>query len=158
MKRIVLVALAVGLLVGADKKGARAKEELKKFQGTWRAVSITWAGCQAPARAVKKVRVTFQGNRMTMKPALTIRVDDRGRVTFKGEDPAGVTAAFSLDPSRDPKRFDLTYTLGKRKVTQKGIYRVKGDRLTFCLGHQRPSRFMSVKDRPGDLYVLKREK
>ena len=94
MKVSVVLVLAVGWLIGAEKEGDKVKEELKKFQGTWRAVSITWAGCQAPAKAVKKVRVTFQGNKMTMKPLLTIQVDDRGRVSFGGEDRAGMMASF----------------------------------------------------------------
>jgi uncharacterized protein (TIGR03067 family) len=147
MKKHVVVVLAVGLLIGADKKD-EAKKELKKFQGEWVPVSVEINGKAIPEEAIKNVKVTVKGNKLTFT---------EGGTTIEG--------TFTLDPTRKPKQID-----GKAKGPQGkevktiGIYELDGDKLKICdtlAGGERPRKFSSKGGTPKNpitLTVYKRAK
>src|SRR5947209_4994846 len=90
MRTQVLAVLAAGLLLGADPPDrGGAAGEVKKFTGTWQAVSIERDGRKAPAAEVEKVRLTVRGDHYT----LTV-----GDQTIQG--------THKLDPSTSPKHID----------------------------------------------------
>jgi uncharacterized protein (TIGR03067 family) len=138
MKRLILVALVVGLLVGADdpqkdsrKKGATALE------GTWVVVSITYNGAE---KAVNEKFIFFQGKNLIVKT----KEGDR-EATFK-IDAKGTIDITSSDDCRN---------------TRKGIYQLKGDDLKLCYslpGKDRPKDFTAEKNSGRSLIVLKRAK
>ena len=80
---------------------------------------------------------------------------ERDRITTSGPDGfAEHTYRFSVDPDRNPPEIDLT-SLNKG-IALRGIYELKGDRLTVCYGLERPRRleegpkhFRIVFDREG---------
>jgi uncharacterized protein (TIGR03067 family) len=140
MKRFVLVALAVGFLVGAvapnkdkGKKGATALE------GTWVVVSYTENG---------KERDGAKG----------------GKIVFKGKD---VTINTPVAPERqgtfkiDLKEKKIDTTFSDQEVTFRGIYALKGDDLKICMARpekDRPKDFTAKKGSGRSLIVLKRAK
>jgi uncharacterized protein (TIGR03067 family) len=141
MRRLILVGLVVGLLIGADdpqkdkgKKGATALE------GTWVVVSVTRDG---------KETDRANGNKLVVKgKTMTGQTKD-------GERKGAVT--FTADPKQHT--LDFTYTEGKNKGQTHGIYSLKGDGLKICMadpGKDRPKDFTAGKGSGHTLVVLKR--
>jgi uncharacterized protein (TIGR03067 family) len=142
MKKFILVALAAGLLVGADdpKKGD-GKKGAKGLEGTWTIVSFTQNGKDNDE--LKDTQVVFKGKNVTVK---TKDGDQKG--------------TFQIDPKK--KTIDLTPTEGGQKgKTMKGIYQLKGDDLKVChsrVGKDRPKDFTAGEGSGNALIVLKRAK
>jgi uncharacterized protein (TIGR03067 family) len=142
MKRYVVLALAVGFLVGADDpKKDKGKKGTKGLVGTWQVVSATEGG---NANDKMKGRlVVFEDYTVTVKAE-------------KGD----MKATYQADPKK--KTIDLTPTEGKNKdKTILGIYELKKDRLTICYAHpdkDRPKDFTAGKGSGNVLVVLKRAK
>jgi uncharacterized protein (TIGR03067 family) len=66
-----------------------------------------------------------------------------------------------LHPTQKPAAFDITHADGQhRGKTLKGIYSLKGNRLTICFGKagERPKEFSAKRKSGQVMYVLKREK
>jgi uncharacterized protein (TIGR03067 family) len=141
------MALTVGLLVAADNPKGGVKKELKKFQGKWVLVSMEFNGKAAPAEAVKKVRLTVKGNKVTI---------------HEGE--KETKATFKLNPAKDPKWLDATATVNGKEEKTLGIYKFDGGKLTVCYSHvtgNRPKEFSSeggTKEKPLILAVYQRPK
>lgn len=117
MRTQLLLVVAVGLLVAADKQkeAGRKGKEAEKLLGTWKLVAIESSG--------KREKVN--GGTMVLT---------RDKVTFKI---GGRTeeARYVVDASKRPKQFDVIYTGEsdpERKGTAKGIYELDGDKLTIC--------------------------
>jgi uncharacterized protein (TIGR03067 family) len=148
MMRLCGVLLAAGGLLALapdDKKDAAAKEELKKFAGTWTVVSAETDGKKAPEDAVKGIKVVVEGDKVT--------IYDRDRV-------AGVST-LTVDPTKKPKTLDATATMGPNKgKTALAIYEFDGDTLKICLSDdkERPTEFATKEGSKAVLYVYKREK
>jgi uncharacterized protein (TIGR03067 family) len=146
MTRYAVVVLAVGLLIGADKKDDAIKE-LKKFQGEWVPVSVEVNGKAAPAEALKDVKVTVKGNKITFK---------EGAKTMEG--------TFTLAPTKKPKQIDATAKEKDKEFKTIGIYEFDGDKLKICdtlAGGERPKKFSSkggTQKNPIILTVYKRAK
>jgi uncharacterized protein (TIGR03067 family) len=146
MKRCVVLVLAAGLLVAGDKK-EDAKKDLKKFQGQWVAVSVELNGKAVPDEAVKSVKVTVKGNKVTIK---------EGDMTSEGK--------FTLDPTKKPKQIDGTAKEGDKEVKTIGIYEFDGDKVKICYalaGKERPKEFSTkagTQQSPLILTVYKRAK
>jgi uncharacterized protein (TIGR03067 family) len=137
-------ALAVA---GGDGKEA-AKEELKKLQGTWKAVSVTYNGKDFFEKGqatfdfiVKGDEIVVQGNDAVKK--------EYARLKFK------------LDPSTMPRIFDLTVTGGiQLNVKMEGIYEVNGEELKLCVrifGTDRPNKFEAPSGSSNAYLVLKKQ-
>src|SRR5687767_13576634 len=101
--RISLVAVlcAVGFAASsgsgalADDK-ADLEKEVKKFQGTWTIESSETGGMKLPADQLKAFRVTFDGDKHTVKNG----------------DQVIQIGTQKLDPSKSPKTIDVTMTDG----------------------------------------------
>ena len=114
-----------------------AKGDKDAIQGEWKIVSAKKAG-KGPAEEDVIGRT------------LTITADE---VKFHFD------AGYTLDPSKDPKRIDLTPSEGagneKGKVFQ-GIYKLAGDKLTIHLAHpgeDRPTDFENKDDGTNNLLL-----
>lgn len=114
-----------------------AREEMKKFQGTWRQILCEADGVKSPPDECGAEPVTT----FTDDTFVVTRQD--GSVVIKG--------TFVLDPTREPKEIDYTDTFGADAgKTFPAIYRFDGDQLTFCaadMGMDRPKVF---RTRAGD--------
>src|SRR5260370_1003565 len=97
MKRHVLVVLAVGLLVAADKpKEDAAKKDIAKFEGSWKFVSVDADGQKMPEEQFKGARLVLKGEQFTMK---------YGYDDHKG--------TYKVDVAKKPKQLDITFTEGR---------------------------------------------
>jgi uncharacterized protein (TIGR03067 family) len=139
IKAVVLLAVVfatAGVVAGGDAKG-----DLKKFEGTWSVVSLKKAGMEVPEGDVQQLRVTFSGEKITVKV---------GEMDIEG--------TFKLDPSKKPKQIDVTI-MDKKGL---GIYRFKKDgMLEVCAaeeGEERPTEFKSPEGSKTAVLLLKREK
>ena len=119
--------------------------ELKKFEATWRFVSIEVEGEPVPEDRFAEDRLVLKGRQFTSY--------------VQGNTTHGV---FKIDPTADPKTIDLTFTDGPGKdKTQKGIYELEGDRQKICFslpGKPRPTEFVSKPESRLMVQVLEREK
>ena len=143
MKKLILVALTVGLVMGTEKpKKDDGKKGATALEGNWEVVSLTGNGKENDD--AKGYRVVFQGKTLTVK----------------GKEGGKTVTTFKIDPKK--KTIDLIPTKGDNKgKTQKGIYELKKGRLTICFvgpGKDRPTKFTSEKGSGNSLVVLKRAK
>src|SRR5262249_45781648 len=131
MMRLCSVLLVAGaaLALAADEKKDDAKDELKKFEGTWVLVSSEQNGEKAPEEALKKAR-----------PKATAKGD---KVTLFAEDKEVMQLTFTVDPTKKPKTIDSTATTGPDKGKKSlGIYEFDGDTLKICYNEkERPKDF-----------------
>jgi uncharacterized protein (TIGR03067 family) len=148
MKSYLMLAAAVGLLIGADKKASpddAVKAEMKKLEGTWLVVSRQVGQIRVPDKEVKKdgLTFTFRDGKYVMK---------MGKLQEPG--------TFTVDPTTTPKKMDLNQPRkGKPAVTVPGIYKLEGDTLTVCYhGKKRPTEFKADARSENVIYTLKRVK
>src|SRR5438105_5280467 len=150
--RIALVTLLCTLgLTASGGTGARTddkadvEKELKKFQGTWTFESVEAGGKEVPAAEFTGIRVTFEGNKYTVK---------------KGDEVIQA-ATHKLDPSKSPKTLDVTVAEGPNNgAVMLGIYEISGDTLKVCFDPEGKKRATQFKGAPGSqtLVVHKRVK
>ena len=123
------VVFAAAGAVADDKPDA--EKEMKKFQGTWTFESSEAGGQKMPADEMKKLVLTFEG----------------AKHTVKNGDQVLQTGTQTLDPSKSPKAIDVTITEGPSKGSvMLGIYEFDGDTLKVCFdfgGKNRPTEFKS---------------
>jgi uncharacterized protein (TIGR03067 family) len=127
MRRFILVALVVGLVVGADKPKKDGKNGATPLEGTWTVVSATEDGRER--EEAKGTQIIFKGKTVTSK---SMGKEHKGTI--------------KVDPKN--KTIDITPNEENTK-TAKGIYQLKGDKLKLCLAR-------SGKDRPKDFTADKR--
>jgi uncharacterized protein (TIGR03067 family) len=140
MKRFVLVALVVGLVVGVDDPN-KDKKGAKGLEGTWIVVSVTMDGKEDEKGKGDKVIIKGEN--------LTIQTEGKDR-----------NATVQIDPKK--KTIDITLIeRGRVGKTMKGIYQLKGDELKVCRsqsGEERPKDLTAGKGSGNVLVVLKRAK
>jgi uncharacterized protein (TIGR03067 family) len=128
----------------ADAKEEAIRAELKRFEGTWRFVSMEVGGKAAPEEALQS-KLVIKGDQFTVPTPMG---DMRG--------------IFKVDPTVSPKTLDVTFTEGANEgKVHLGIYELEGDTYKVCMAHPgkpRPTRFVSLPDSDDVLEVLKREK
>lgn len=141
---LLLVVWKRSKTVGAEKLKA-VQDELKRFEATWRFVTIEIEGTTVPPELFEEDRLLLKGKQFTS--------------TVRGTTTNGV---FKIDPTATPKTIDLTFTDGPGKDnSQKGIYKFEGETQKICFaapGNPRPTDFES-KPKSGLLVqVLERVK
>lgn len=166
MRRVAVLAVAVGFLAGAeDPRNAESKkhlegsepastdrptpatiqDEFKRFEGTWSYASVIADGKPAPEESFKASWLVLAGDRFTLTGPET---------TQKG--------TFSVDPTASPRTIDVTFGEGPRAgKTIKGIYDLNGDTCKVCIAlddQPRPTEFTSTPGSGHALEVLKRVK
>ena len=143
MRRVLLAALLVGLILGADEKKG-GKKDLDLFKGGWTIASLVLDGKTNDDASGGKF--TFDGENMV------VQIEDKEH-----------KATFKLDASKKPKQMDVTPSDGpeKDKVLE-GIYALTDDELKICIAHhagtERPKEFESKEGTGHLLVTLKRAK
>jgi RNA polymerase sigma factor (sigma-70 family) len=155
-KSVAAVVLVLGVAAGAaltyrapatePARADRPKQDRDRIQGTWVAVSGEADGQELPDEFVKKFKIVFAGDKITL----------RGYGKAPGAEKE-VQGTYKLDPATKPPAIDITIN---DKESAIGIYELKGDTLKLCMieanGNARPGRFAG-KDK-AVLMVLKRKK
>jgi uncharacterized protein (TIGR03067 family) len=160
-----LILLVPVLFVGSPDDAAAKDQTL--IQGKWRFVRVEVGdGPPAPPEEIlKKTRLTFTGDKLKTQMGGDEELDEE---------------TFSLNPQAMPKAINMTTTstvesVGpdgtkertKSKATMLGIYKIEGDRLTFCFmvprmpnptSRERPKEFFAEGHNNRLLIVLEREK
>ncbi len=141
--KLMLVVWKQSDTVGGKKLKA-IQAELKKFEATWKFVSIEVEGDPVPEDKFVGDRLVLKGRQFTSN--------------VQGNTTHGV---FKIDPTVNPKTIDLTFTDGPGKdKTQKGIYELEGDTQKICFslpGRPRPTEFVSKPDSRQMIQVLERQ-
>ena len=148
MRAKLSVVLCAGLLLAADARGD-ARAELKKIQGTWRPVSVTYNGEDVLADGRAKFTLAIKGDVGTLAGAAGVRKEY-------------ATVKLTPDPSTMPKCLDVAVLSGGQKgITLEGIYEIKKGKLRICariLGMDRPAKFASPAGKSIALIELERVK
>jgi uncharacterized protein (TIGR03067 family) len=141
---LLLVVWRKSKTIGAERLKAK-QLELKRFEATWRFVSVEVEGRMVPVEVLKEDKLVLKGKQFTS--------------TIQGNTTQGV---FKINPTAKPKSIDITFTDGPGKDnTQKGIYELEGDTQRICIaapGKPRPSAFISKPASGHIIEVLEREK
>jgi uncharacterized protein (TIGR03067 family) len=121
------------------------EQELKRFEGTWRFVSIEVDGEQIPRKFYEKDILTLKGKQFVS--------------VVTGNTTHGI---FKVNPIDKPMTIDLTFSDGPGKdQTQKGIYDLEGDTQTICVAKGNQKRPADFTSKPGSgqmIQILKRVK
>jgi uncharacterized protein (TIGR03067 family) len=149
MKPRILLGVMVVVLLGAEEKKPALKGDLKKLQGTWKATSLTYNGEEVSTEGKGKLRLVFKGDVGTVEADKEVK-KEYAKIKVK------------LDESVKPRIIDSTIQAGGQKgTTLEGIYKLEGDKLTFCvkvLGTDRPAKFESPAGESIALVVFERVK
>jgi uncharacterized protein (TIGR03067 family) len=146
-----IMLVAVGLLLGADSPPEKApRREAGHLQGRWELVYSESLVDGKRVRDRESWTAHFSGE------LLYLEWDEDEEDEF----------SFRLDPTTDPKSIDLTGTPDDETepITLRGIYALKGNRLTICLnlkaGKARPAKFIPGCVPGGDteVWVFRRMK
>ena len=142
IRHLAIVALAIGV----SAQAADEKDELAKFKGKWKGVSLVADGKDVPKADAEAMLLTVEGEKYTLK--------------IGGEDVEGMQ---KLDPSKTPKQIEAVRTKGSNKGDKMvGIYELSDDTFKVCFAApgktDRPKEFKSEAGSGHRLYVFKREK
>jgi uncharacterized protein (TIGR03067 family) len=141
---LLLVVWKRSKTVGADRIKA-VRDELNRFEATWKFVSIDVEGRKIPAERFGEDRLVLKRKQFT--------------TTVGGNTTEGT---FKIDPTLTPKTIDITFTDGPGKdKTQKGIYELDGDTQKICWaapGKPRPTEFEAKPKSGRILQVLEKVK
>jgi uncharacterized protein (TIGR03067 family) len=102
-------------------------EDQSELQGAWQAIRMEVAGGALPAEAARRLRYVFEGD----------------RVTLLEDGKSSGTGTFTVQAKANPKAIDVAMTEGPASgQSASGVYQVAGDRLTLCIGPERPGGFI----------------
>jgi uncharacterized protein (TIGR03067 family) len=122
-------------------------KELQAFKGTWRLNSKEEDGKKFSEEEIKDIIGTGDG---------------LGRFSVRRGDKILGEANVKLDPTKKPKRIDVSFTEGMHKgQTVLGIYEIESDAFRVCIarvGDERPAEFSAKAGSGRTLVVYKREK
>lgn len=129
MRRQPILVMAATLFVISAARSDDAKDDLGKFQGTWRLVSAESNGKKTPAEEARKIVLTIKGNSFVLK---------KGDATLS-------EGTFKLYPDRKPKAIEEMLTAGPSKgKTFHAIYEIDDTHHKICFaaaGKPRPTEF-----------------
>src|SRR5262245_3709309 len=149
------LACPIGLPAAPDRppkatQGKTAAKDLALLQGRWEVLSIEQDGKPEPKADRRWFGMTVKGNR-------TFALDQAGNAN-----PREPEYTFRLDPSQRPAAIDQTIRDADcPPETERGIYELRGDRLTLCLagvGDRRPATFTTKKSDGRILVTFRRAK
>ena len=122
-------------------------KELQAFKGTWRLSSKEEDGKKFSEEEIKDIIGTGDG---------------LGKFSVRRGDKVIGEATVKLDPTKKPKRIDVSFTEGQHKgQTLLGIYEIDSDAFRVCVaraGDERPTDFSTKAGSGRTLIVYKREK
>jgi uncharacterized protein (TIGR03067 family) len=127
MRTFAPMVAAAGLLFASDDP---TRSELDKYQGTWVLLSEEFEGEKVPAEALKDLSYTVQGHEILFKS--------------NGKDRSAIV---KLDPSRNPKTYDLVRDDGL--LSLRGIYSWDGEMIKICFAQDQGARPTAFETRPG---------
>ena len=139
--------VAILCLVGCDDTGktspSRAGDDKSELEGTWELVYFERDGKE----------IMLQNDTKFIAAGDTFIVKRADEVLAAG--------TFKLDPDKQPKTSETTYTEGRDKgKTFKAIYQVDGDTVKFCRASssddERPTEFKTKAEGGGFVSVYKR--
>ena len=141
---LAVAALSFGLAAAAADDKA-AKDELEKFTGTWKGVSVVRDGKDVPKPEAEAVRLVVAGEKYTLT-----------------EGSEAIEGTHKLDPTKKPKEIDAVRTKGPHKgETLRGVYELTDDTFVVCFaapGKDRPKE-LKAEGGPGlRVLAFKREK
>jgi uncharacterized protein (TIGR03067 family) len=141
---LLLVVWKRSKAVGAARMKV-VQDELKRFEATWKFVSIEVEGNAVPAERFQDDRLILKGKTFTSQV--------QGNTT---------EGTFKIDPTVTPKTIDITFSDGPGKDnTQKGIYVLEKDTQKICWsapGKPRPTEFNAKAASGRMLQVLEKVK
>jgi uncharacterized protein (TIGR03067 family) len=155
MRRYGVAVLAIVSLFAAIRSQAadgKANEEtvakeLQAFKGTWRLSSKEEDGKKFSEEEIKDIIGTGDG---------------LGKFSVRRGDKVIGEATVKLDPTKKPKRIDVSFTEGKHKgQTVLGIYEIESEAFRVCIarvGDGRPAAFSAKAGSGRTLVVYKRNK
>src|SRR5262245_61282900 len=138
---VVAVVLSGSVAIGQDDA---TEKDLKSFQGTWKIVSMMRGGREEVQGKVEDATAVISGKEIT----LTLGKEKLPKAVFK------------LDATKKPATVDLGLA-NEKEFPNKGIYDLKGEKLTLCWGGDgapRPTKLTSTKEGDERLLVLQRIK
>jgi uncharacterized protein (TIGR03067 family) len=141
-----LMALTVGLLLGADRAADANKKDVERMQGDWVAASQV-----------------IDGEKLADDEAQTLfrTVKDDTYKIFSFDKPVG-SGKFTIDATKKPRTIDARpETAAKDAPPLLGIYEIDGDTFRTCFaspGKDRPKDFDCKAGSGQRLTVWKREK
>jgi uncharacterized protein (TIGR03067 family) len=140
---ICLACLLPGISHGEEKK----EKDQDRLQGVWVAQSMEADGKPAPEDAVKRMRFTFDGEKL--------------KIRGNHADDTEATCPFKIDDSKSPRQLDFTIDEEPKPIL--GIYKFDGEELKVCIRHAsssegRPEEFKTTRDSQLVLIVFKKEK
>lgn len=138
---VFVLAFALSVTVAGQEPEKAVAEELKRLDGEWQIVA---AEAEGAAMEHNSDRVVFSGGKCTVTvPGAKVVLEN----------------TISIDPSKSPKRIELTNT--KTKEVWSGIYEIKGETLR-CLWVGKDAKllteFKTRAGQPGVLFTYKRAK
>jgi len=117
-------------------------------------ISLLFLGsAQTDDPKVLKKEIELLRGRWSLKGEVQLAIygDESFEINIAGNHINGVR---KIDPTKKPKAITLTPDNSKKPLY--GIYKLKGNTLTLCIGAKRPRQFKAKKG--ATLWVLKREK
>ena len=128
-------------------KATAQLSDQQRIQGTWIAESGERGGQSMPREQIGMQRAVFNGDKLTvLMPA-----------GLAGEDGQTGEGVFELKTAKDPK--EIWLQVKGQSGGMRGIYKLKGDRLTLCMNQDRkgklPTEFVSPAGTMVDLIVLR---
>jgi uncharacterized protein (TIGR03067 family) len=147
---LVIFALFAGIRSQAADGEARERavaRDLQLFKGTWRLSAKEEDGKKLSAEEIKDVIGTIDGS---------------GNVSVKRGDKIINEATVKLDPTKQPRMINVTFTAGERKGQRVlGIYEIEDDTFRVCVarpGDERPAEFSARAGSGHILVTYRREK
>jgi uncharacterized protein (TIGR03067 family) len=123
------------------------RKDKERLQGTWKVIAAESKGEKVPAKDLGDLFLIFEDD------TIQVQEDNKKQERY----------SYRLAPDRKPKEINFAYTKGPKKGrTDRAIYLLQGDRLTFCIqedeSQPRPKVFNTEPDTALSLVVLERVK
>lgn len=132
MKHLYLISL---LFLFGSQPADVVKKDLDALQGKWTMTNLEVDGKDVPLKRIEGATLVIKGNDYIL--------------TNKKK--AQPTVVLRLDPSKNPKEMDMTFSEGANKdMVHKAIYKIEKDTLVIARGltpsHERPREFATWPD------------